>query len=275
MRSSVVALAGVVLLAGRLPAQAPQQQPPQQPSPQQNQPAPALNPADPLDSVLLQWEQKMTQVNSLGAQIIRQKEDRVFHSNEVYEGVAYYLKPNYAILDLHRKDKPAVFEKFISTGTLLYEFYQAQQEVRWHQLPPPKAGQVANDNFLSFLFGMRAAEAKQRYDIKLKGQDNFYYYLEVAPRFPADKQDFQQARIALTKSTLMPRQLTFDEPNGNRITWDIPGLQVDMPLKPSQFDPNPLPPGWKMVRAPAAGQGGAAPGNPGASPPPRVIRPQK
>ena len=43
---------------------------------------------------------------------------------------------------------------------------------------------MANDNFLSFLFGMRAAEAKRRYDLKLEREDQHYYYIMVLPRLP-------------------------------------------------------------------------------------------
>ena len=53
----------------------------------------------------------------------------------------------------------------------------------------PKPGQVVEDNFLAFLFGMKADDAKKRYKLTLlqppKG-DVWYHYVDVEPRDNAD-----------------------------------------------------------------------------------------
>src|SRR5947209_2551335 len=186
MRYLYLALCGLFTMGGFAPAQQPTQTPA----------APALDPANNrLDTLLLQWESKMKSIETLSARLVRVQEEKVFGSRETFEGQAKYMKPNLAILDLHRQDKPNVTEKYICTGPYLYEFNQAQREVRYHELPPPKPGQVADDNFLSFLFGMKAEEARRRYDLKLAGEDAHYFYIEVLPRFPADKADFQKAQM--------------------------------------------------------------------------------
>ena len=41
---------------------------------------------------------------------------------------------------------------------------------------------MADDGFLSFLFGMKAAEARQRYDLRVDKVDQWYIYVEVIPR---------------------------------------------------------------------------------------------
>src|SRR5207302_1388625 len=110
-----------------------------------------------------------------------------------FEGTAKYMKPNLASLDLRLRGRPNVIERYICTGTYLFEFRQAESKIRAHEMPPPKEGQVADDNFLSFLFGMRAAEARRRYDISLFKEDANYNYLKILPRFPEDKADFQTA----------------------------------------------------------------------------------
>jgi TIGR03009 family protein len=229
--------------------------------------APALDPAhNRLDALLLQWEDKMKDVKSLSAEIIRTQVNKTFGTQVVFEGKAKYLKPNLALLEMHRHDKPNIFEKYICTGTYLYEFNQDNREVRLHELPPPKPGQVADDNFLAFMFGMKAEEAKRRYDLNLAGEDQFYYYVYVTPRFDVDKQDFQKAQIALLKSNFLPRQLTFIEPNGNRATWDLPSIELGARLNRNEFDKPALPPGWKMIRAPRTDD---------TSVKPRVIRPNQ
>jgi len=129
-------------------------------------------------------------------------------------------------------------------------------------MPATRSGGVGDDNLLSFLFDMKAEEAKRRYDLKLiKEDDPYYIYIEVNPRFPADKQDFRKAWFALTRKDLLPRALRFEEPNGNMVKWDMPALEVGARLDPTEFSSPEIPRGWKVVRMPRVEM------------PPRVVRP--
>jgi TIGR03009 family protein len=246
-------------------------------SAQQPQQAPAnsgFDPSkDPLDALLVQWEQKMKAVETLSAKLVRTKVDNTFKTTEVFEGKAQYMKPNLALLDLSMRGQPTRFERYISTGTYLYEYNQGTKELRYHELPPPKPGQVADDNFLSFLFGMKADEAKRRYDIKFMGpgQDANYYYIEITPRTSADKADFQKAALALSKGTLLPRLLKFQAPNGDEIQWEIPSIESGARLNRQDFEKPQIPLGWKPVRVARQDAGF----DPQTNIPPRVVRPQK
>ena len=106
---------------------------------------------------------------------------------------------------------------------------------------------------------MKAEEAKRRYDLTLVKQDQYYTYIAIKPRFDADKADFQQARLVLNKDSFLPRQLWFEQPNGNEVTWDIPKIQSNATLDRKEFGVPQTPPGWTFVRQPPA---------------PRVVRPQ-
>ncbi len=258
MRYSCLTLAGTLLYCAALGAQQPAPQPPATPS---------LDPNNRLDSLLMQWEAKMKSIQTLKATVSRDRQDNVFKTRDLFVGEAKYMKPNFALLDLRRKDGQPIFEKYICTGTYLYEFNQANREVRVQELPPPNPGQVAEDNFLSFVFGMKAEEAKRRYELNLvgDGKDKNYHYVEILPRFLKDKADFQKAQLVLTQSTLLPRMLTFVEPNGNRITWDIPAMEAGAALRATEFTQPAVPPGWKLVQAPKANT----------PVPPRVVRPKQ
>ncbi len=224
--------------------------------PTNNQPTPPAQPLDPqnnpLDRYLLQWEKEMMGVESLVApNMSRTEVNMTFQQTEVYQGSAKYLKPNFAMLEMQRKSKPEEFEKFVCSGQYLYQYLPAQKEIRAHPLPPPKAGQgVADDNFLSFLFGMKAEEAKRRYDLKLAKEDQFYVYIDVTPRFDQDKADFQRARLVLNKTNFMPRQLWFEQPNKDTVTWDIPTVDTKAPLKKDEFTKPATPPGWTIKEMP-------------------------
>ena len=217
-----------------------------------------------LDVLLAQWERAMTGIQSIEAQCTRTSIDKTFNVVEVYEGVARYMKPNLAMLHMVKKGKPEIFEKYVCTGTFLYEYAPAEKVIRVHELPPPKPGQVADDNFLSFLFGMKAEEAKRRYDLKLvKGppEDQWYYYVEILPRFPADKADFSKARLVLNAQTFLPRELWFEQPNKNEVKWDIPRITPGAVVNRTDFTSPAPPPGWKLERVPKNN-----------APPPRAIR---
>ncbi|HWG41962.1 MAG TPA: TIGR03009 domain-containing protein [Gemmataceae bacterium] len=243
-------------------------------SAQQAQQAPATPPAAPaddkaLDGYLQKWEGAMKDVTSLGAQLVRIDKDRTFNTVQKLAGEAWYMKAgsgatalNLALLEmrLEGRDKKEIKEKFICTGTYIYQFLPDQKEIRYYEMPKPKQGQVAEDNLLSLLFGMKAEDAKRRYSLKMAKEDQYYIYVDIAPRSSADKSDFQRARLVLNKTNFLPRQLWFEHANGNEVMWDIPNVQLNMKLDRHIFDAPKAPEGWKTV----AGE---------TKPQPRTVRP--
>lgn len=259
MRTQWMTMTSVLLLGTAVQAQQPAAAPA----------APALDPArNPLDAHLLRWEQEMKKINTLAAQATRTTIDKTFGVTEIYEGMTKFMKPNMALLEMQKKGKPEVFEKYVCTGAFLYEYVPANKMIRVHELPPPKQGQVADESFLAFLFGMKAEETKRRYDIKLAKDDQWYVYLEIVPKLPADKADFQRARLVLNKQTYMPRQLWFEQPNGNEVTWDIPKAEQGAKIQRDEFTAPNVPQGWQLMRVPRAND----PAAPNGTVPPRVIR---
>src|SRR5262249_12120816 len=126
-----------------------------------------------------------------------------------------------------------------------------------HDMPKPPPGQVADNNFLAFLFGMKAAQAKQRYQLKYvppPANDKLYYYIEIAPKDTADRPDVSRTRLVVLRSHLLPRQLWFEEPNGNEITWDFPRITAPANLSVLEFQQPTPPPGWDIRRAPKTNQ---------------------
>jgi TIGR03009 family protein len=241
MRTSWLALATLLLWQAAGPAQ----QPPAAPVPP---PAAGLDPArNPLDAFLLRWEDAMKQVTTLSAQCSRVEENKTQLVTKTYVGTAKYLRPSSGLLEMYQRDKSENFEKIVVSGGILYQYLPQLKQIQAHHLPPPRAGQVAEDNFLSFLFGMKAAEAKRRYELTLQKEDQYYVYIGVTPRFDADKADFKQARLVLNRDSFMPRQLWFEQPNRDTVTWDFPKVEIGIRLNPADFSKPPVPQGWRMV----------------------------
>src|SRR5262245_8533026 len=238
-----------------------------------------------LDGYLQRWEQEMRKVQTLAAALSRTDTDKTFNTKTTLVGTAQYMKSgtgptalNLAALELKQSGKTEPADKLICTGTYLYKFEVASKEMRAYEMPKPKPGQVADDSFLGFLFGMKAEAAKRRYVLNFaslktapNGEDTHYVYVDVLPRFPEDKAEFARARLVLNKDSYLPRQLWFEHANGSDTLWDVPKIQAGVTLDRRIFDAPKVPPDWKFVPVPK----GTAASNGTGDVPPRVIRPQK
>jgi TIGR03009 family protein len=222
-----------------------------------------------LDACLKRWEEEMRKVQTLSGTLGRIDKDKSFGTTTKFTGYAQYMRSgtgptalNLAHMEMKQEGKTDIAEKIICTGTYLYMYAPPQKEIRAYEIPRAKPGQVADDNFMSFMFGMKAEEAKKRYVLSLAKEDKWYIYVTVMPRFAVDKAEFARAQLVLNKDNFLPRQLWFEHSNGNEITWDIPRLQSGASIDRRVFDAPKPPPGWKLVPVTRA-----------AAAPPRVVRP--
>ncbi|HEX3314305.1 MAG TPA: hypothetical protein VHR72_05400, partial [Gemmataceae bacterium] len=107
-------------------------------------------------------------------------------------------------------------------------------------------------NLMALLFGMKVQNAKARYDIQLKGEDQYYFYLEIIPKLEKDKADFAKARLTLLRTTYLPAQLWFQQANQDEVTWTLTHVDPRANhLQPRDFERPPTPTGWALKRIPA------------------------
>jgi TIGR03009 family protein len=221
----------------------------------------AQGPADKLDQLLANWEKTMTGVQSLLAlDIKRTSTDKVFQTTEVFEGWAKFLKSGQAgqtsraSLEMKKKGRPDIYEKLICTGTFLYEFSPQNKVIRIHEMPQSKSGQMADDNFLAFLFGRKAADIKKRFKLTYvppPAGDKWWSYVKIEPIAVADKADFTEAQLVLSNSNFLPRRLWFRQSNGNEVTWDFPKMISGADIRATEFGQPALPAAdWRYVRVP-------------------------
>jgi TIGR03009 family protein len=213
-----------------------------------------------LDTVLLGWEKAMTDLRSFAAVVERETLDKALQSKDQWKGYAMFMKAakkddgSKARLELYKISSPEIFEKYICDGKELYEYAPTNKLVRVHKMPQNGRG-VQQESFLSFLFGMSAAQAQGRYDMEVvfpsPGKiDPHYHYVRVKPRTPQDKSDFKEAQLSLYRANHLPARIWYLQPNGNEITWDFSKLQIDVQIPESYFQPA-LPKDWRAERVPA------------------------
>src|SRR5262249_22693323 len=98
-----------------------------------------------------------------------------------------------------------------------------------------------------------------------------YTYIDVKPRFDADKREFSRAQMVLFTKTMLPARLWFELPNGDETTWNIADIDTTTKLKESHFSPPPAPEGWSKERIPLPQNTPPAPAP--NSPQPSKVRP--
>ncbi len=258
MRILSVALLAVLALATGAAAQQPAPKPPTTGTPEQ------------LAATLAQWEREMAAVKSLSAECRRTDTNRVRNDNTVVSGFVKCLKvetagkvDKLALLQLGPKENPSAFtEKYVCTGSTLYRFAPARKTIFVHKLQG-----ATDDNFLDFVFQMKAETMKKRYELTLVNPDDpNYVYFDLKPKLEADKAEFQRARLVLYKKNYLPAQLWFEEPNGNYHTWELTKVTPNDPgVKPAEFVAPDKPDGWKIEEVKEADGGNS----------PRVYRPAR
>jgi TIGR03009 family protein len=211
-------------VAGQPPAGAPAGHPPAA------QP-PAAQPDAKLDAHLRGWEAKMSGLQNFRADIALTRKEAVFNKNRKYTGSVLCMKPNLAVLRLDSATDKVDYEAFVCTGDAVYEYSGLQQAVTKYKINPGAAG----DNLmLDFLSGMKAEEAKRRFQLSVFNEDANYVYLDIKPLQQKDRAEFEHVRFALYGPTLqqlayLPAQVWLQKPNGDTELWEFTKPQTNVP----------------------------------------------
>jgi TIGR03009 family protein len=229
-----------------------------------------------LDQVLDQWEKAMSGMKSFSAEVKRIELDKTFgNAKDVWSGWAKFLKgpqktasrgSMYLKKETAQPTNDPPFEYVLCTGNFLYQFSQATKEIIVHEMPQNPDGQLTDDNILAFLFGRRAAAAKQRYEMTLTpksaippAQAEWYHFVQIKPRHEADKSDFSEARLVLwakdksdkEKTAFLPVEFWFRQPTGKEVTWAFPKVVPNVEIPATDFSaPTSPPQGWTLKKAP-------------------------
>ena len=211
-----------------------------------------------LDPHLKGWEQKMGGLTNFRSDLALTKKESTFQQAREYTGSVLCMKPSFARLRIETTakalpGKPVDFEAFICNGAFVYMYNGLQQEVTEYKLPP-NVGAAGGDNLmLDIVSGIKADDAKRRFDIKLFNEDANYVYLDIKPVQQKDQQEFTHVRFALfgprTQFAYLPAQVWLQKPNGDTELWKFSNPQINVPnVDQKVFDYVPVP-GWPLKKA--------------------------
>jgi TIGR03009 family protein len=204
-----------------------------------------------LDAYLGHWENRMSKVPSLETKVVLTEVDHTEKEGPqktVYTGEASIMKPNFAKLFLREQGKPEEVKRwrhYAADGKYLWDFNYSKKTGKVKELP--KDG--IDNTFFNFLFGMKAAELKRRYDLTINVEDpeqygEHYMFITIYPKSKEDQQEFAKAQLVLWINTkdpkfadnwMLPARLWFQHTNKNQVIWEFQKMNAKKELLPADF----------------------------------------
>lgn len=253
-------------------------------APQGGEQRPPANPLrvqtlDPkLESILQSWEQESGKITVLQGRHTRSEINSVFGVEKKSEGMFFYVAPDRGRFDMKGipvkpGEKSTIVnpetqqpyslasgtdQGWICTGKNILILNVESKEYEVHEIPEQMRGENIVQSPLPFLFGMKAADAKRRFSLRLVRETEAIYVIEAIPLTQMDSQNYQRALIALDRETFVPHGVQLLDPAGTLQTkylfQDIkvnPSRNVLMSLLQFGRDRNPFQPDlsdWKRVQ---------------------------
>jgi len=187
-----------------------------------------------LEQILQEWEEKSSRIKSLHGTHKRTVYNTVFEVEKIAAGKFFLQTPDKGRIDLEglevakgaksarigKSGKPYRLEedhaeKWICTGDEIVMVNDDEKTYEVMPLPESVKGSNIINSPLPFLFGMKADEAKRRFQITLKSNSKAQAVLIVTPRMDSDRQNYKQAFIMLEKENYLPTAVKLFDPSGS------------------------------------------------------------
>lgn len=248
--------------------------------------APRPDPAA-MQQILLDWETQSAKLRTLEVSIYRIDRIPNWGEEEHYVGSAAFQNPRLAFLDFRKvkmelqydaKDKKkkvlvpvkkngqvvsTPHETIVCTAADVWQYRYDVRRIVIFPLDKDMRRRALEEGPLPFLFNMKAAEAAQRYQMTLHGEDDKTYLVKVKPLLHADSQNFSTAWIYLNRQFLLPTRIVLVSPDRQRSQdYRLSNIRANKPVEARKFV-GVTPAGWKVERNPAnpapapVGDGGA------------------
>jgi TIGR03009 family protein len=233
--------------------------------------APETAPVDPakMEWILKKWEEQSSLLKTLDVTILRIDDTPAWGDLEYYEGRALFKSPNLAFIDFNKinqdeKKRPVKdargkfvstpYERIICTGTEVWQYRSDTQQIFIFPLEKDEQKKAIEEGPLPFLFNMRAADAKRRYQMTLLSEDekNSSYGVSIKPKLKEDQESFSRAFVNLNRDYLLPVRIVMVSPDGkSKKDFRLGPLYPNHQVNVKNFEGKALGPPWKVVRNPA------------------------
>ena len=223
-----------------------------------------------LEKLLKEWEAASAKITTLSGEHKRIVRNEVFGIEKWAKGEFFYESPDKGRIDLagiepkgatSRKKKadgkPYVVQAdipsiWICNGKSVFNIIEAKKEYERFDLPEDMQGKNIIHGPLPFLFGMKAEEAKKRFDLSFVDEEasdknnDKVVWIRARPRQLMDRDNFQEARIILDRKKFLPHFVQLIDPSGNVETiYEFPADKLVVNkrhLVPKMFQNRPFEP---------------------------------
>ena len=204
----------------------------------------AMDPA--LDSLLKKWEVESAKIKTLHGNQTRTEVNRVFEVEKVTSGPFFLETPDKGRIDMMavkkingnvgaRKNAEGVpfkresgsSEKWICTGTAIWMLNEDDKTYQKEEIPEDQRGKNIVNSPLPFLFGMKADDAKKRFNMTLKAETKETATLLVEPKLSKDQQNYKIAQIKLNKKTFLPDKVQLLDQTGLEIIYEFEKVVIN------------------------------------------------
>lgn len=110
--------------------------------------------------------------------------------------------------------EPKAAERWVCTGKEILKIDESQKTYEVVEIPEERRGDRIIEAPLPFLFGMKAEQAKQRYQIELKKETDKDIALQLRPNWSGDAANWSKATVIISKSNYLPREVRLISPGG-------------------------------------------------------------
>jgi len=200
-----------------------------------------------LEEILIQWEQHSAKIKSLHGKHVRREFNKTFEVEKVSEGEFFLETPDKGRIDMIAKPiekgkvsmrknaagepyqlQPGTSERWVCTGEEILSFNMERREYTRDELPASMRGKNIVHSPLPFLFGMKAEDAKHRFNLTLEsvGKDNTVK-LKALPRMDTDRQNYQEAWIVLDTKRFVPTAVRLIDPKGLETIYYFESIEIN------------------------------------------------
>lgn len=186
-----------------------------------------------LEKILKDWEQKTAKIEKLQGDTRYREFDKTFAVEYRAEGKFAFEAPDRGNYELRPvkinkgdasslKDEqgeaykltPKAAERWVCTGAEILKIDEAQKTYEVVEIPEERRGDRIIEAPLPFLFGMKAEQAKQRYQIELGKETDQDIVLQLRPNWSGDAANWSKATVIISKTNYLPREVRLIAPGG-------------------------------------------------------------
>lgn len=205
-----------------------------------------------LEQVLINWEKRSQQIETLQCDVHRWERNNVFNTQTYGHGELRYASPDKGLYRIEDGQTGDALDHWICNGQSIFEFKYDNKQLIERPLPPELQGKAIANGPLPFLFGAQADDLKRRYWMRLVPPPQGFetkLSIEAYPKGQQDAANFSRAIFLMDPAAWVPVALLLDMPNGqSQTTHRFENVEVN---KVNWFGgdfANPRTPfGWKRI----------------------------